>query len=419
MQTEQESTISPTAAPVALHDFQYAAVVMKELIEQWLTKQRKRVELGKLKPASLDTFRSRTTAWILPHLGDLDIESVRNGKVKEFAEALVAAGNGPKTTREIVALVKQILDSHVNEDGEPILELKWRTNFIFENVKKIGKQKQPTITKDALNAVFKNRSLKVRDRVLIALAASTGMRVGELLATKLGGASADNTTWSPEAAVIHVRKSIYRGQIQDPKTISAIRDIDLSTPLQNMLTEFAKGRQSGEFLFSTKSGKPLEQSHVRKFIMIPNGIQGAHACRRYRMTWLEEQGCPKGLRDAWMGHAGVGTASKYDKTAEDLEFRHKQVERIGTGLNLSDVTAPQISKTRHPAASNTKPATPTKRAPTRKDPSASITVKKSLCRRRSQPTDIQSMSAEPAYVASNDDLDPWFDSTPVTVREEV
>ena len=34
-------------------------MLMKELIEQWLTRQRKRVELGKLKPASLDTFTSR------------------------------------------------------------------------------------------------------------------------------------------------------------------------------------------------------------------------------------------------------------------------------------------------------------------------------------------------------------------------
>ena len=119
-------------------------MLMKELIEQWTAKQQKRVGLGKLKPASLDTFTSRVNTWILPHLGELEIETIRNGVVKQFAET-ISQKLGPKTTREVVALVKQILESHVNADGEPILDLKWRTGFIFENMKKIGKQHQPTI----------------------------------------------------------------------------------------------------------------------------------------------------------------------------------------------------------------------------------------------------------------------------------
>jgi integrase len=220
---------------------------------------------AKLKPASLNTFTSRVNTHILPHLGDLEIEAIRNSVVKQFAET-IAQKLGPKTTREAVALVKMILESHVNEHGEPILDLKWRSGFIFENVKEIGRQKQPTISRDALNTIIKNRALKVRDRVLIALAASTGLRVGELTAIKIGAPSDDNTTWSSAASVIYVRKSIYRGQTQDPKTLAAIRDIDLSTPLQNMLMEFAEGLQPG-FLLCTKSGKPLEPSHVRKYII--------------------------------------------------------------------------------------------------------------------------------------------------------
>src|ERR1700737_3355200 len=108
-------------------------MLMKELTNQWLAKLQRRLELGKLKPASLAAFTSYTNKWILPHLGEHEIEFIRNGKVKEFAESLVAAGKGTKTTREIIALVRQILESYVNEDGEPILDLKWRTSFIFEN----------------------------------------------------------------------------------------------------------------------------------------------------------------------------------------------------------------------------------------------------------------------------------------------
>ena len=390
-------------------------MLMRELIDQWLAKLRKRIELGKLKPASLDTFVSRVNTHILPNLGDVDIESIRNGRVKEFAET-IAQELGPKTTREVVALVKQILESHVNEDGEPILDLKWRTGFIFENIKKIGKQHQPTISKDALNTVIGNRSIKVRDRVLIALAGSTGLRVGELIALRIDGGEED-TCWVPAENLIRVRKSIYRGQLQLPKTEASQRVIDLSTPLQDMLAEFAKGRQPREFLFATRSGKPLEPSHVRKYIMLPNGIQGAHVLRRSRMTWLEEQGCPRGLRDVWMGHAGIGTASKYDKTAEDREFRRKQVERIGTGLNLADALALRIVKPGDPRPNAAQAA---KKPGTRKDPQAEIAVKRSLVHRKpvlSVP-DVVEAPTSPAYIASDEDLDPFF-ATPVTVHEEV
>ncbi len=159
---------------------------------------------------------SRASTWILPHLGELEMQSVRNGVVKQFAET-ISQKLGPKTTCEVVALVKMILESHVNEDGEPILDLKWRTGFIFENVANVGRQSQPTITRDALNAVIRNRSIKVRDRVFIALAASTGMRVGELLGLKIDGGE-DDTSWVSAENVTRVRISIYRGQLQLPKT---------------------------------------------------------------------------------------------------------------------------------------------------------------------------------------------------------
>jgi integrase len=104
-----------------------------------------------------------------------------------------------------------------------------------------------------------------------------------------------------------------------------------------MLIEFAQGRQSGEFIFATKTGKPLEPSYVEKYITKKNGVPGAHALRRYRLTWLETQGCPRGLEAAWIGHSNGDITARYDKTAEDREFRRKQVERIGTGLVISEL----------------------------------------------------------------------------------
>ena len=113
-------------------------MLLKDLADQWLSRQRKRVELGKLKPATLPVT-SHVNIHIVPCLGDLEIETIRNGKVREFAEVL-ATSLGPKTVREIVATLKHVLESHVNQDGEPILDLKWRSKFIFENVREIGRR---------------------------------------------------------------------------------------------------------------------------------------------------------------------------------------------------------------------------------------------------------------------------------------
>jgi hypothetical protein len=79
----------------------------KELIEQWLTEQRKRVELGKLKPVSLVKYESQIHKWVPPTLGNFDIENVRNNEVKSFSTAFVGAGLKPP--RNVMKLVTGIL----------------------------------------------------------------------------------------------------------------------------------------------------------------------------------------------------------------------------------------------------------------------------------------------------------------------
>ncbi len=369
---------------------------LEELTQQWLAKQRKRVELGKLKPASLAAFSYHCDAHILPNLGRLELEAVRNGKVREFAETL-AAMLGPKTTREIVATVKRILESYVNEDGEPLLDIKWRNDFIFENVREIGKQKQPTIATEDLNAILRNRKVKVRDRVLLALAASTGLRVGELQAIKING-DVESTSWDKAASAIFVRQSVWKGQLQLPKTKSAIRQIDLSKPVNKMLVEFTEGKNSGEFLFATKSGKPLGSKQIDARITKPNGVPGMHSLRRYRASWCDEQGCPRSLLAEWMGHSASGDiTSTYIKSAENQAYRRVWAERIETGLEIAAAALPM--RATH-GRSGTKPKA--------KKPRYHARVRKPMLARATEADEARRAalnSAAPAsYIATDADL---------------
>jgi hypothetical protein len=130
----------------------------------------------------------------------------------------------------------------------------------------------------------------------------------------------------------------------------------------------------------------------------------------HRSTWLEEQGCPRGLLAAWEGHSIADVDAKYDKTAEDREFRRKQIERIGTGLNLADALLPATPGTQRGRLKPTKKSR-------RNDPHAELAVKRSLIKKRAlQQPDIPAKSA---YIANDDDLPAELFDIPVPVAEEV
>jgi integrase len=207
----------------------------------------------------------------------------------------------------------------------------WNTDFIFKAVENPGKPYQPVATSAQVNSILGNRELKARDRVFVALAASTGLRIGELLAIRIG--KAPGTCW--DGSMIRVRESIWRGKPQAPKTPAAIREVDLPLQVEGMLEEFTFGRKPGEFLFNTSNGNAIDPSYVATKILTPVGIPGAHSLRRLRVSHLREVGCNESILRFWIGHSGKTITDGYDKLARDVELRRREAERCGTGLDIA------------------------------------------------------------------------------------
>jgi integrase len=84
--------------------------------------------------------------------------------------------------------------------------------------------------------------------VLFALAAGTGMRLGEILSLKKD--DREGSSWDYAASMIRVRQSVYNGSLQLPKRSASIRDVDLCRELNELLSQFTSGRMAG-FLFTT------------------------------------------------------------------------------------------------------------------------------------------------------------------------
>jgi len=111
---------------------------------------------------------------------------------------------------------------------------------------------------------------------------------------------------------------------QEPKTASAVRDVDLSSGLAAILKDFVADRKTG-FLFRNAVGKPLAQSNVLRRSLHPV---------RFRATHLSKSRVPESLVKFWMGHAESNQTEEYVKLSDEVVYRSDIADRIGLGFEL-------------------------------------------------------------------------------------
>ncbi len=98
------------------------------------------------------------------------------------------------------------------------------------------------------------------------------------------------------------------------KTSNGKREIDLHSSVGAMLRKYIGERKSG-LLFCSKAGRPLRQSNILRRTLHPILAElgqpkcGAHAFRRFRLTWLRQNTVPRDLE-----HSGWATQVKTSET---------------------------------------------------------------------------------------------------------
>src|ERR1700760_825884 len=151
-----------------------------------------------IKPATEVTFESYLRNHVDPHIGHAELDTFNNGALKDFVQVLITKKLAPKTIGEISAFVRAIVASVLDQDGNQVYPRTWNLDFV--DAPPIRKQCQPTVTKESLQAILDDNSVKLRSRIMLALLAATGMRIGELQAMQLGPDPLDqNTAWDSRA----------------------------------------------------------------------------------------------------------------------------------------------------------------------------------------------------------------------------
>jgi integrase len=284
------------------------------------------------KPATISTWRSIIDAHIVPQIGQESLASFDNGAMKRFVDFLCNDGElSPRHVRDVVLVTKLVLKSAVDENGNYLYPRVWNNSFLDLPRVKVSNARAATreIIEDAIKSCPKYATV-------FALAAATGLRIGEMLAIRIGD-DGENTCWVEKDSVIHVRKSMWRGRGQDPKTLSAHRSVDLCAEINAAVAAFA-GNRTG-YLFASRKGTPLSTTTVYKHALSKTQILGAHALRRFRVSHLRKHFnvVPEDLLRYWIGHANRSQTDGYSRLAQDVPLRKRIVEQVGLGFDKETI----------------------------------------------------------------------------------
>jgi integrase len=308
-------------------------ITFREQAEIWLEqmKNRKRKPVA---PSTLTTWECCLGNWLNPNIGNTPLDNIKNLILKNLGIKMVERGLGESAIRSYTNVVKMVVASAVNEEGDELYPRKWNHSFI--DLPRIRNPKQPSFTREVVMGIVAG-ARKEKYQLFFALCAGTGLRFGEALGIKIQDIS-------PDCSTIKIVQKAWRSQIHNfLKTDSGSREIDLYPALAAMLKEYLDKHQEtlkSDLLFQSRSGKPLHQPNILRRTLHPilenlnEPKCGCHAFRRFRITHLRKNGVPEDLINYWVGHAGKSVTDAYSKLKLDLEFRKQVAERVGLGFDL-------------------------------------------------------------------------------------
>lgn len=231
--------------------------IFKDYAEGWIEKK------VNLKDATRVSYDGILKNHLIPYFGQANLSEIKRDDIQNFVKKLIEKKLSPKSINNILLVLHQIfIDAEIDE------------KIIESPYKKI---ERPRINKQEVDCL-QTHEIKVflkacldpkenpQNHPFFYTAIFTGMRRGELLGLRWG-----DIDWVNKR--ICVRRSLYKGKLQEPKSDFSKRDIDMGPRLLKVLTAYRKkqienflkrGRQlSGEdFVFCQTDGRPLDPDNL-------------------------------------------------------------------------------------------------------------------------------------------------------------
>jgi integrase len=228
-------------------------VTFQEFADAWLELQE-----GKLRPRTLEGYRTHLRLHVYPHLGHRRVQTVNEDDITALI-ARMRTRYKPWTINGVLTPIGRVLN-HAARRGL-IAENPMRR---LERGERPSTKKGPqrTLSHDEITALIGKAGAPYR--ALIATAVFSGLRVSELL----------GLTWADvdfDRERIRVRKQLSRAKrgtpatLVDPKTPQAIRDVVLMPSLAKMLRAHklrSRFSTDSDYVFASRVGSPFSYRNV-------------------------------------------------------------------------------------------------------------------------------------------------------------
>jgi integrase len=300
-----------------VHTAVTASPTVAQAAQDWLAA----VALRGRERATLKGYREHVELHINPTLGTMKLAALTTPKVVAFCEALQAR-KSRLLARKVLASVKAILRDAQrrgtvaqNVAAAVSIELDHRRRPLEVGVD----IPTPNEVRNILAAVTP------RWRPLLVTAVFTGLRASELRGLRW-------TDVDFKKGELGVRQRADRyNSIGQPKSRAGTRIIPLGPMVVNTLREWKLARPAGEFVFGTRTGRPIHHRNILRSALLPAQVAagmvgadggpkytGLHALRHFYASVCINRKVDGGLElplkvvQARLGHASIQmTADRY------------------------------------------------------------------------------------------------------------
>jgi integrase len=217
--------------------FDAGALTIGAYLERWLDTIRDTV-----KQRTWHRHEEVSRLHLKPALGNVRLGNLNALQVQSLYRAKLDSGLSPRTVQIIHATLHKALKQAV------------RWSLVPRNVaeavnppKPVKKEIQPLSAEQAKNLLKTAKETQPKLYALYVLAVSTGMRSGELLGLQWRDVDL-------RAGMLRVRRTVFNGKVNVPKTSHGSRGIRLSKTAVEALKQHA---QDGEWIFPTSVGTSM------------------------------------------------------------------------------------------------------------------------------------------------------------------
>ncbi len=281
------------------------------------------------KASTAMTSEALITTHLIPELGPLPLKSITREQMQKLLDA---------KARNLAESVVNHLRFHLRDIfnlalGERAVEYNPALALHTPAKCKPGKERRVLTAADIRSALD---VLPVRERLIFRFGVFEGMRPGEILGLQIQDLRTNS---------VLVRRRVYKGDIDSPKTKRSIREVAMTEGTRTLLREWLdllKDQTPTAWLFSSETGQtPLSRDNLWRRSIHPRlrkiglGWVNFQVLRRSYATLCREAGVDAKTRADQMGHHVDVNENEYTMTslAARLEASRK-LENVVTPENV-------------------------------------------------------------------------------------